>query len=257
MQAFQMRPLSFSWVINTALLVALLVVPAMAKADRIVVFGATGNLGQKIVREALNRGHEVVGVSRSPENFSYGEENFVGLAGNPTSAESVKEVTRDADVVVNAVGGRVVTSVEETAMYQSALAITEALGDLGEAGPYLLVIAGGSTMAQSREELIANMPAGHTEGSTGRALYLGHWAAYETYLASNLNWTVVTPPFQFIGWREGTGTDVRTGKYRTSTVGRVFDEEGKNSLTASDLAVAVVDFAERREPLRVKVALGY
>ena len=243
--------------IAQALFACLLIVPTLAQADRIVVFGATGNLGHKIVREALDRGHEVVGVSRNPENFAYTDENFIGRAGNPTSAESVKEVTLGADVVINAVGGRVVTSVEETAIYQSAHAITEALGDLGDLGPYLLVIAGGSTMAQTREELFANMPAGHTEGSTGRALYLGHWAAYETYLASNLNWTVVTPPFRFIGWREGTGTDVRTGKYRTSTEGRVFDEDGNNSLTASDLAVAVIDFAEKREPLKVKIALGY
>ena len=229
----------------------------LSHAERIVVFGATGNLGQKIVREALDRGHEVIGISRSPENFSYTEANFIGLEGNPTSLESVRQVIQGVDVVINAVGGREEIVPEETAMYKSALAITEALEDEGDQGPHVIVVAGGSTMAQTREELIENMPRSFTEGSTGKALYLGHWAAYETYLASGLNWTLATPPFQFIGWREGSGTDYRTGEYRTSTTGRVFDEEGNNSLTASDFAVAVIDIAESGDYLHSKVATGY
>ena len=34
---------------------------------KIVLFGATGNVGQRIATEALSRGHEVVGVVREPE----------------------------------------------------------------------------------------------------------------------------------------------------------------------------------------------
>ena len=237
--------------------VGLLLLVSSVNAERIVIFGATGNLGQKIVREALDRGHEVVGISRSPENFTYTAANFTGLAGNPTSLESVKEVIQGADVIINAVGGREEIVPENTAMFQSALTITEALGEFGDQGPHLIVIAGGSTMASSFDDLLENMPASFTEGSTGRALYIGHWRAYETYLASNLNWTLVTPPFRFIGWREGTGEDYRTGEYRTSTTGRVFDEEGNNVLTASDLAVAVIDIAENGDFIHSKVALGY
>lgn len=33
---------------------------------KIVLFGATGNIGRRIVAEALRRGHEVVGVVRDP-----------------------------------------------------------------------------------------------------------------------------------------------------------------------------------------------
>ena len=236
---------------------AALLFSASVTADKLVVFGATGNLGQKIVREALDRDHDVIGISRSPENFAYTEANFTGQAGNPTSLESVKEVIKGVDVIINAVGGREEIVPENTAMFQSALAITEALDEFGDQGPHLIVIAGGSTMASSFDDLLENMPASFTEGSTGRALYIGHWRAYETYLASNLNWTLVTPPFRFIGWREGTGEDYRTGEYRTATTGRVFDEEGNNVLTASDLAVAVVDIAENGDFVHSKVALGY
>jgi uncharacterized protein YbjT (DUF2867 family) len=33
---------------------------------RIVLFGATGNVGRRVAAGALNRGHEVVGVVRDP-----------------------------------------------------------------------------------------------------------------------------------------------------------------------------------------------
>jgi hypothetical protein len=33
---------------------------------KIVVIGATGNIGRRIVKEALDRGHEVMGVIRDP-----------------------------------------------------------------------------------------------------------------------------------------------------------------------------------------------
>ena len=240
-----------------SVLVSFLLFVSCAHAERIVIFGATGNIGEKLVSEALDRGHEVVGISRSPENFSYTEENFIGVAGNPTVLESVQEVIQGADIIINAVGGREEIVPEETAMYQSALAITEALSHMGDQGPQILVMAGGSTMAATREDLLENMPASFTEGSTGRALYLGHWGAYEIYQASNVNWTLISPPFSVLGWREGTGEDFRSGVYRTSTAGRVFDEEGKNVISVSDLAVAVIDFAESGDFIHSKVALGY
>ncbi len=240
-----------------AVLTAVSVFSVSVYADRIVVFGATGNLGKIVVREALNRGHEVVGVSRSPEKFAYTEANFIGVAGNPTSLESVLEVTEGADAIINAVGGREAARPEETAMNQSAIAFTEAFAGLGDAGPQLVVVGGGSTMVDSREELIANLPPNAPEGSPFRALFLGHWAAYETYLASDINWTFVAPPFGLTGWRGDASPGDRTGEYRTSTAGPVVDSEGKSAITGADLAVAVVDFAEKGEPNQVKVGLGY
>ena len=34
---------------------------------KIVIFGATGNVGRPLVKEALSRGHQVVGVVRDPQ----------------------------------------------------------------------------------------------------------------------------------------------------------------------------------------------
>ncbi len=240
---------------------ALLVIASTALAEEpaesksIVVFGATGTIGQSVVAEALSRGHAVTGVSRSPEKFAYSEENFTAARGNPTDASSVAELVADVDAVIIAVGGRTATKPEETAMNLTAIAITDVLSELGSDSPQVVVIAGGLTMLGSRENMIANMPPNAPEGSAMYALFLGHWEAYETYLKSNINWTFVAPPMGILGFREGP--DVRTGKYRTSTTERVVMADGKNEVSMSDLAVAVVDFAEESEFNRVKVAVGY
>jgi putative NADH-flavin reductase len=233
------------------------IVSTSVHAERIVIFGATGNIGTAIVREALDRGHEVIGVSRSPENFSYTEENFTGVAGNPTILESILEVTLGADAVINAVGGREAATPEETAMNQSAITFTSAFAGRGEEGPQLVVVGGGFTSTGSLEKLLENIPASATEGSPFRALFVGHWYAYQTYLASDINWTFVAPPLSIVGFGNTPGEDIRTGEYRTSIEGFVYDADGNNSITKSDLAFAILDFAESGEFNQVKVALGY
>lgn len=217
---------------------------ASAQADRVVIFGATGTIGQAIVREALDRGHEVIGVSRNPDNFSYTETNFTGAAGNPTVLASVLEMTEGADAVISAVGGREAPTPEETAMNQTAVAFSQAYAGLGEDGPRVVVVGGGLTSHGSLEKVIENLPPNAAEGSPFRALFLGHWYAYEQYLASDINWTFVAPPIGIIGFGNTPGEDIRTGTYRTSLEGFAYDDNGENIITKSDLAVAILDFAE-------------
>ena len=140
-------------------------------------------------------------------------------------------------------------------MNQTALAVTEALAELGPKSPQVVVVAGGMTMLGSRQKMIENMPPNAPQGSAMYALFLGHWEAYETYLKSDINWTFVAPPMNILGFRNGP--DVRSGEYRASTTERLVTPDGKNEISMSDLAVAVVDFAEGSDFNRVKVAVGY
>jgi uncharacterized protein len=229
---------------TTLVLIAALGFSVTAQADKVVIFGATGTIGQAVVREALDRGHEVIGVSRNPDNFSYTESNFTGVAGNPTLLQSVLEITEGADAVISAVGGREAPTPEETAMNQTAVAFSQAYAGLGADGPQVVVVGGGLTSHGSLEAVIENLPPNATEGSPFRALFLGHWYAYQEYLASDINWTFVAPPLGIIGFGNTAGEDIRKGTYRTSTEGFAYDSNGDNIISKSDLAVAILDFAE-------------
>ncbi|MFF3064481.1 NAD(P)-dependent oxidoreductase [Oerskovia sp. NPDC057915] len=71
---------------------------------KIVVLGATGNLGSQVVEQAVAAGHEVVAYARRPEAVpTRPGVSVVGGALDDSSA--LADAVRGADVVVSAVGG--------------------------------------------------------------------------------------------------------------------------------------------------------
>jgi putative NADH-flavin reductase len=68
---------------------------------KIAVYGATGMIGSRVVAEALGRGHEVVGVTRSGGDLPAGVEAIQGNAGDP---ELTARIAADTDVVLSAIG---------------------------------------------------------------------------------------------------------------------------------------------------------
>jgi putative NADH-flavin reductase len=56
------------------------VLPIMA--DNIVVYGASGKIGDIIVTAALSRRHNVIGVSRNPDGLKNEPPNFSAIAGD-------------------------------------------------------------------------------------------------------------------------------------------------------------------------------
>jgi putative NADH-flavin reductase len=71
----------------------------------VVLFGASGTIGQRIAREARARGHQVTAVVRRPANVERLEGVSV-VQGDVTDPASVARVVRDADAVVSAVSPR-------------------------------------------------------------------------------------------------------------------------------------------------------
>jgi len=70
---------------------------------KIIVLGATGNAGSRVVAEALSRGHEVTAVVRNStvtSNLPAGIKILIGDAGN---VEDVTEFSACQDVVISAI----------------------------------------------------------------------------------------------------------------------------------------------------------
>ena len=59
---------------------------------KIVLFGATGNVGRRIAKEALDRGHEVVGVVREPARVESPDARLTLARGDATDARDVARV---------------------------------------------------------------------------------------------------------------------------------------------------------------------
>jgi NAD(P)-dependent dehydrogenase (short-subunit alcohol dehydrogenase family) len=64
---------------------------------KLVVIGASGNIGRRVAMEALSRGHEVVGVVRDPDAVQPPDPRVRLVKGGATRAEDIARVVRGAD----------------------------------------------------------------------------------------------------------------------------------------------------------------
>jgi putative NADH-flavin reductase len=241
-----------------AMVMGLAVAAPPAQAMKIVVYGASGAIGGVIVDEALSRGHTVIGVSREPGKLKRSNRHFTAVAGDVTDLASFRSVTGGADVVIISVGGGGKDNLPEHSVTALAAGVaTEAFAGLS-AGPHVIQIGGATTMYETPEAMRAHLPFPAEPGSAAYAMFFGHMVALQTYRASHIRWTVLTPPSNIDGWtRDGKLTLRRTGRYRTSTSSLVEDANGHSVANIADLAVAAVDEAEHPRFIGQRFTIGY
>jgi uncharacterized protein len=212
--------------------------------SKVVVFGAAGQFGRRIITEAVSRGHEVVAAVRNPAaapDFGVG---VAVVTGDVTSADSVAAVAKDADVLLLTVGG------PGRALFTDAAAtVLGVVAALPEPAPRIVHLGGGASLTTpdgTRFLDLPSFPAAYLDPATGQA------DALELYRASSgANWTYVSPPP--IHFHPGE----RTGKYRTGLDQPVAGDDGQARLSYEDLAVAVVDEIERPEFQNTRFTAGY
>ncbi len=74
----------------------------------ITVFGSTGGTGQEVVKQLLNRGHQVTAFARTPANVPMnGHERLTIVEGDVLNSADVEQaITSNTDVVVTVLGHR-------------------------------------------------------------------------------------------------------------------------------------------------------
>jgi putative NADH-flavin reductase len=70
----------------------------------LVVFGATGRTGTEIVKQALEKGHEVTAFLREPSRMAIGHERLSTVSGDVFDPASVAQAVRGHDAVICALG---------------------------------------------------------------------------------------------------------------------------------------------------------
>lgn len=70
----------------------------------LVVFGATGDTGRKLVEQALGAGHEVTAIARKPQASMSSHERLDVLRGDVMDLDSVQSAMGGKDAAVSALG---------------------------------------------------------------------------------------------------------------------------------------------------------
>jgi hypothetical protein len=229
---------------------------AAASGERIVIYGATGAIGGVIAQEALSRGDTVVGVARDPTKLKIDNPHYTAIAGDVTDLDSFKRITRGADaVIISVLGNGKDNAPENSVSARAAKVAVEAYTGVPHS-PHVIQIGGAPTMYETRQAMLAHMHL--PPGSPMSGIIFGHLLALQTYRASHIRWTVLTPPLDIRGWKMGAPPRPhRTGKYRVSTTALVNDAHGQNAINVADLAVAAVDEAEHPRFIGRRFTVGY
>ena len=73
---------------------------------KLAIFGATGNTGLELVKQALEKGHQVTAFVRDPSRLSIKHDQLNFVTGDVFDPASVAEAVQNQDVVVCALGAR-------------------------------------------------------------------------------------------------------------------------------------------------------
>lgn len=216
--------------------------------SRIVVFGAGGRAGARVVAEAAGRGHEVTAVVRDPGRHVLPEgERVKAVAGDVTDPVSVAAVAAGHDVAVQVSARMDVPSAEFFTAAARAL-----VGGLAEAGVGRLVALGIGTLLEVAPGTRLVDTPGFPEDA--RTFSLGHAAELEVFqeAGGDLDWVVIAPPPVMLDDRAE-----RTGRHRFGAGQVMASGEGDPVFSYADLAAALVDEVEEGSRHRVQVAVGY
>jgi putative NADH-flavin reductase len=201
---------------------------------RITVLGGTGYTGAAIVAEAAKRGHDVTAVSRGDVEQRVDGVEYV--TGSVTEASVLDAVVAGRDAVVIALSPRGDMAGRLEAVVDDLIArlagTTTRLGYVGGASSLQLEEGGPRLWDVSKDHLPDDV---RPEIETGMN-------ALELLKASpaDLDWFYVSPPQDFGAWL-GTASK---GAYTLGGDVLLKDESGTSTISAADLALAIVDELE-------------
>lgn len=202
---------------------------------KVALIGATGKAGSRVLKELLERGHEVTAIVRHPENVpahpkvrpagTDGSEASlaVAISGHDAVISSVRFVDLDPDTLVPAVR-------------KSGVKRYLVVGGAGS-----LKHPDGIEEARRPEFPEPFRPNSLRGGDLLNMLKAG----------DDLDWTFISPPRMFVPGE-------RTGKFRYGRDDMLMTPEGvPTSISFEDMAVAIVDEMEKPRHLRQRFTIGY
>jgi len=215
---------------------------------KIVLFGATGNIGRRIAKEALDRGHEVVGVVRDPDKVESPDRRLPLLKGDATSARDVARLARGADALVSAISPR--PNPRGLAAPSLSGAARALVAGAREAGvKRVLVVGGAGTLEVAPGVRLMDAP-GFPAAYRGEAQEGAESLAVFRSEAAGLDWTFLSPAAEI-------APGERTGRYRTTADTLLADAQGKSFISFEDYAVALVDELERPRHQGLRFGVAY
>lgn len=214
---------------------------------KVAVIGATGFVGQNLITELANRGHEVIAIARNTETI-VAQTNITPQQADVNNVEELATVLKGAAVVVSAFNAGWTNPNLYHDFLEGSKAIQQAVKAAGV--PRLIVIGGAGSLFIEGQQLVdgPDFPAAYKAGATAARDYLNLIKTEK-----ELNWSFFSPAIEM---HPGISAG-RTGNYRLGLENPVFDAAGRSTLSVQDLAVVIADEVENNAHAQQRFTAAY
>ena len=207
----------------------------------VILYGATGKAGARILKELLSRRHQVTAIVRDPAKLP----SQPGLAVRPgdlSDAAKIAEAVRGTEAVISAYGPGVNSPGDLVPATERLVA------GLKQAGVQRLLMVGGAGSLEVAPG-VQLIDSGYLP-EEWKPIALAHRDALEILKASDLDWTSLCPAGFFEPGQ-------RTGKFRLGKDNLIANEKGESRISMEDYAIAMVDELEKHAHTRQRFSVGY
>lgn len=188
-------------------------------------------IGQRILQEALTRGHQVTAIVRDPSRMSRQQDNLAIATGDIFNPDNIAATAAGHDVVISAYGPKFGVA-QEHLLVDATRALVEGVKRSGVSR--LLAVGGAGGLEVAPGVQLVDTPE---FPAVVKPIALAHRDALAVLQAADLDWTNLSPAAMI-------EPGERTGKYRTGTNRLLVNERGESRISAEDYAVALLDEVE-------------
>ncbi len=203
--------------------------------SNIVLIGATGNIGGRILDEALARKHSVTAITRDPRKLS-ARAGMTVKAASTTDPAVLSKVLSGHDVVVVSVKwnendvDRVIDTIKKSGVKRA-----------------LFVVGAGSLVRKDGRTHFDHMAAKGVQPPTSKPAMLALDAIRKI---KDFDWTAISPAAAIPAGK-------RTGKFRLGLDKFLEDSKGESRISREDFAVAIMDEVEKPKHIRKRFTAAY
>lgn len=202
---------------------------------KIAVLGATGNVGAKVTKEALDRGHQVTAVARNTEKLA-GQTAATVKSADISDNAALVDVVRGHDAVV-------------ISLKHQTFDLLKALDGVRQSGVKRVMIVGGAASLKNKDGIRLIDQPGFPDFIKVEAAPAAA-ALDEIRKIEDLDWSFISPSMIL-------GPGERTGKFRLGKDDLLVADNGESKISYDDLAVAIVDELEQNKHVRQRFTAGY
>lgn len=215
---------------------------------KVVLIGGTGNIGQRILKETLDKGYEVTAVQRKPEALGLKHHNLTVIKGDLLNEVELPSLIAGKDVVISAISLYAGLTPEQFKKAHQNL-----INALKKQPQTRIIAVGGGTNNEvapglrmlDSEDIMKKIPDEY------KPSIFAHGEVQKLYETSGLeNWTYFNPAAMIQAGE-------RTGKFRLGTTNLVADENGASNISFEDYAVALVDEIKNQQFVGKPFTIGY